>query len=162
MLAPEFRELVPYFVNFTIVVVICFMAGKKPLRKFVYQRHERMRDAIEAAAIAHRKAATRAEEARRMVVGLPGEEGALLAREAAGAELEKKEILEKGQVEAARVLKEADRLASVEQEEASERVKGQFLDLVIAETESTLKRSLKKDDHSAILKRAQNSIEVGV
>jgi len=162
MLAPEFRELVPYFVNFSIVLVLCFVMGKKPLRKFVYQRHERMRDAIEAAASAHRKAVAHAEGARRMVSGLPAEEGSLLAREAAGAAREKEEIVEKGRLEAQRVLKEADRLAAVEQEEASERVKGQFLDLVISETESTLKRSLKKDDHSAILKRAQNSIEVGV
>ncbi len=161
-MSPEFQPLVPYFINFAIVVAICVYAGRKPLRKYIYQRHERMRDAIEAAAIAHRKAAARAEDARKMVAGLPSEESALLKREAAGAEQEKKEIIEKGQLEAARVLKEADRLASVEQEEASERVKGQFLDLVIAETESTLKRSLKKDDHSAILKRAQNSIEVGV
>ncbi len=161
-MAPELRALVPYFINFSIVAALLYMMLRKPLRKYVYQRHERMRDAIEAAAIAHRKAASRAEGARRMIGGLAAEEVSLLSREAAGAEQEKKEILEKGRAEAQRVLKEADRLAAVEQEEASERVKGQFLDLVIAETESTLKRSLKKDDHSAILKRAQNSIEVGI
>lgn len=161
-MAPEFQPLVPYFVNFAIVVVMVFMIARKPLRKFVYQRHERMRDAIEAAAVAHRTAAARAEQARRSVGALASEEAAILQREAASAETEKKEIMEKGQAEAQRVLNEAERLAAVEHEEATERVKGQFLDLVIKETEDNLKRSLKKDDHSAILKRAQNSIEVGV
>jgi len=160
--APEFRELVPYFVNFTIVAILIYFMGRKPLRKFVYQRHERMRDAFEAAAIAHKKAALRAEGAALSLRGLPGEERVLLEREAASSEQEKKEILEKAQSESARILREAEHLASVEQEEASDRVKGQFLDMVIRETEDTLKRSLKKDDHSAILRRAQNSIEVGV
>ncbi len=161
-MAPEFKPLVPYFVNFAIVVAMIFAMARKPLRKFIYQRHERMRDAFEAAAIAHRKAAARADEARRALASLAGEEGGILQRESASAEVERKEILEKAQAEVQRVLKEAERLASVEQDEASERVKGQFLELVIRETEDTLRRSLKKDDHSAILKRAQNSIEVGV
>lgn len=161
-MAPEFRELIPYFVNFSIVVALLFVMGRKPLRKFVYQRHERMRDAFEAAAIAHKKAAARADSAARALKGLSAEEGALLRAESESLEREKREILDKAQAEAARVLKEAERLAAVEQDEASDRVKGQFLSLVIRETEDTLKRSLKKDDHSAILKRAQNSIEVGV
>lgn len=161
-MAPEFRELVPYFINFSIVIGLIVYMGRKPLRKHVYQRHERMRDAFEAAAIAHKKAATRASAAEGALRGLAAEEGALLNSELRAAELEKKEIIEKGQVEAQRILKEADRLANVEQDEATERVKGQYLELVIADAEATLKRSLKKDDHSAILKRAQNSIEVGV
>lgn len=161
-MAPAFQPLVPYFINFAIVLVMVFVMARKPLRKFVYQRHERMRDAIEAAAVAHRKAATRAEEAKRALSALPAEERNILQRETNSAEQEKKEILEKAQAESQRVLKEADRLVAVEQDEATDRVKGQFLDLVIRETEDNLKRSLKKDDHSAILKRAQNSIEVGV
>lgn len=161
-MAPEFKPLVPYFVNFAIVVAMIFAIARKPLRKFIYQRHERMRDAFEAAAIAHRKAASRAEAAKAALGSLAAEERNILQRESSSAEAEKKEILEKAQAESQRVLKETDRLASVEQDEASERVKGQFLDLVIRETEDTLRRSLKKDDHSAILKRAQNSIEVGV
>jgi F-type H+-transporting ATPase subunit b len=160
--APEFREIIPYAVNFAIVVALLFVMVRKPLRKHMYQRHERMRDSFESAAVAHKKAAARAEEAARKLAGLSGEEQGVLRRESSLAEQEKKEILEKAQAESQRILKEADRLASVEQDEASERVKEQFLDLVIHETEENLKRSLKKDDHSAILKRAQNSIEVGV
>jgi F-type H+-transporting ATPase subunit b len=160
--APEFREIIPYAVNFSIVIVLLFVMLRKPLRKHMYQRHERMRDAFESAAVAHKKAAARAEGAARKVAGLMQEEQGLLRREAALAEQEKKEILEKAQAEGQRILKETERLASVEQDEASERIKGQFLDLVIREAEDNLKRSLKRDDHSAILKRAQNSIEVGV
>lgn len=161
-MSTEFAPLIPYFINFAIVIVLCVLMFRKPLRKYVYQRHERMRDAVESAAVAHRKASERASAAKRSLAAIAQEEQSLLQREAADAGAEKKEILEKAQAEAQRVAREAERRAGVEQEEASERVKGQFLNLVVHETEESLKRSLKQDDHSAILKRAQNSIEVGV
>ncbi len=158
----EFEPLIPYAINFSIVIVLCVIMFRKPLQKFVYQRHERMRDAVESAAIAHQKASARAEAAKRSLAGISAEERTILSKEAAGADLEKKEILAKAQAEAQRVGREAERLANVEQEEATDRVKGAFLDLVVHATENSLRSGLKKDDHSAILKRAQNSIEVGV
>ena len=161
-MSQEFVLLIPYFVNFAIVVALLVFMTRKPLRKFVYQRHERMRDAVESAAIAHHNALTRADAAKAALAAVGAEESAVLRRESAGAEQEKKEILEKAGSEVLRVTREAERLAGLEQEEAADRVKGQFLDLVVHETEENLKRGLKKDDHSAILKRAQNSIEVGV
>jgi F-type H+-transporting ATPase subunit b len=160
--SPEFEPLIPYFINFAIVIALCVFMGRKPLRKFVYQRHERMRDAVESAAVAHQKASARAEAAKRALAAATQEEKSILQKEASSTELEKKEILDKAAAEAQRVSREAERLAGVEHEEASEKVKGAFLDLVVRETEESLKRGLKKDDHSAILKRAQNSIEVGV
>ncbi len=161
-MSAEFQPLIPYFINFGIVLALVVFMARKPLRKYVYQRHERMRDSFEAAAIAHKKAADRAEGARRSVAELANEERVLLQRESASAEQEKREILEKAQAEVQRVTRDAERLAGVEQDEAADRVKGQFLDLVVRETEESLKRGLRRDDHSAILKRAQNSIEVGV
>lgn len=161
-MAPEFQALIPYFVNFSIVVAIVFFAGRKPLRKYVYQRHERVRDSVEGAAASHQKSATRLDSAKRSLAGLASEDRAIVQRESDGAEQEGKEILEKARAEAQRVAREAERLAAAEREEAAERVKHQFLDLVVRETEESLKRGLKKDDHSAIFKRAQSSIEVGV
>lgn len=161
-MSAEIQALFPYFMNFSIVIVMIVFMGRKPLNKYVYQRHERVRDAVESAANAHRKSAARADAAARAMASFAGEERELLKREAASADQEKNEILSKAQTEVQRVSREAERLAGVEQEEASDRVKVQFLDLVVSETEDSLKRGLKKDDHSAILKRAQNSIEVGV
>ena len=96
------------------------------------------------------------------MAAVASEDRALVAREVASADLERAEIVQRAQAEALRVSREAERLAVAEQDEAAERVKQQFLDLVVREAEEKLKRGLKKDDHSAILKRAQNSIEVGV
>ena len=158
----EIRALLPYFINFALVVLALYFMLRKPLRKFIYQRHERMRDALESAAIAHKKAVERAQIARKAMAAIAEEEKSLLQNEAGAAEDEKREILAKAQAEALRVAREADRLAHVEQDDASERVKSQFLDLVVRETENRLRDGLKRDDHNAILKRAKNSIEVGV
>jgi F0F1-type ATP synthase membrane subunit b/b' len=121
-----------------------------------------MRDAVESAAIAHKKAADREEAAIKSLAAVSQEAELLLQGEAASAAQEGKEILEKAQAEVRRIAQETERLVGVEQDEASEGVKGRFLELVVQETEESLRRSLKRDDHSAILRRAQNSIEVGV
>jgi F0F1-type ATP synthase membrane subunit b/b' len=143
------------------VVVILGAVLRKPTRKFVYQRHERMKDAIESAAIAHRKAEDRAMAARKAVEGLAAETSTLAERERRAAEIERAEIIEKARQEAERLAKESDRLAQVEHEEASDRVKEAFLGEVVSAAEESLRRGLKRDDHSAILKHAQKSIEVG-
>jgi F-type H+-transporting ATPase subunit b len=162
MAAQHIQDVVPYAVNFSIVVAILAVVLRKPARKYIYQRHERMKDAFESATIAHQKAATRAEAARKAVGSLGQEEAAIMTRERQYAEQEKADILAKAQAEAQRVGQEADRLASFEQEESSGRVKEEFLNMVVAKAEESLRQNLKKDDHSAILKRAQSSIEVGV
>ena len=72
-----------------IVVALLVFMTRKPLRKFVYQRHERMRDAVESAAIAHHNALTRADAAKAALAAGGAEESAVLRRESAGAEQEK-------------------------------------------------------------------------
>lgn len=156
-----FREVFPYFVNFTITIILLVFMTRKSLRRYVYQRHERMKDAVESAAIAHQKALARIEAAKKSVAGADSEEQKMSSSERVQAEQEKVEILQKSRAEADRLLAEADRLAASEREEAFDRVKEQFLDAVVQGTEQKLKQNLKKDDHSAIIKRAQNSIEVG-
>ncbi|MGZ3693361.1 MAG: F0F1 ATP synthase subunit B family protein [Bdellovibrionota bacterium] len=156
-----FKEVFPYFVNFTITIVLLVFMTRKSLRRYVYQRHERMKDAVESAAIAHQKALARIEAAKKAIDGAALEEQKLSANERLQVEQEKNEILQKSRDEATRQTKEAERLASAEREEAFDKVKEQFVAAVVSGTEQKLKQNLKKDDHSAIIKRAQASIEVG-
>jgi F0F1-type ATP synthase membrane subunit b/b' len=157
-----FAQVFPYFVNFSITVALLVLTLRKPFRRYVYQRHERMKDAVDAAAIAHQKALARSEAAKKALGALAAEERDLSARETNQAEQEKNEILLRSRAEAERMGQEADRLANAEREAAFDKVKDQFLGLVVQGAEKRLSQDLKKDDHQAILKRAQNSIEVGV
>lgn len=162
MAASGISAIVPYAVNFSVVVVILAAAAKNPLRKYLYQRHERMKDAFDSARVALQKSESRHSAAKKAKASIADEEAALIAKEKEFAERERASILAKAREEAGRVSADVERLAKVEYEEASERVKSQFLDLVVREAEEALRRGLKKDDHIAIVKRAQNSIEVGV
>ena len=161
-MSSEFEPLIPYFINFAIVLAMIFAMVRKPLRRYVYQRHERMRDAVESAAIAHRKASEKAEAAKRALASVDSETAAIFQSERSNLESEKNEIVAKAQAEALRLARETERLAAAEQDDATSRVKSQFIGLVVKEAENSLKSGLKRDDHSAILKRAKNSIEVGV
>ena len=162
MAEQNIHALLPYAVNFSIVIIFLVYVARQPAKKFLYQRHERMKDSFEAAARAHQTAKDRSAAARGALQSVAAKESEIISTERKFAEQEKKEILEKSNIEAKRVLSEAERLVSVEQDESADRVKSVFLDLVVRGTEDSLRKSLKKDDHSAIVKRAQNSIEVGV
>jgi len=158
----DVREVLPYTVNFSIVVVILVALLRKPLRKFLYQRHERMKDAFECAGLAFKRSQDRHAAAKKAIEQLAQEESRLASEMKQVTEQERSAILTKANEEASRIRAEVERLIQVEQDEANERVKTQFVDLVVKNTEEALQKSLKKDDHSAILKRAQTSIEVGV
>lgn len=162
MAEQNIHALLPYAVNFSVVLALLAYLTRKPAKKFIYQRHERMKDSFESAARAHKKAQDRSVAAKEALQNVVAKESEIVGAEKKFAEQEKKEILDKSGFEAKRVLSEADRLVGVEQDESADRVKEIFLDLVVRGTEDSLRRGLKKDDHSAIVKRAQNSIEVGV
>jgi F-type H+-transporting ATPase subunit b len=157
---PDFHVVIPYFVNFAITIGLLVMMVRKPLRRYVYQRHSHMKDSVEAAARAHEQALARNGAAKAALSAAGAEEQSLAATERKQAEQEKGEILEKARQEAERLAREAERMAANEQDEALEKVKAQFLNSVVQGAEQKLKQGLKKDDHLAIIKRAQNSIEV--
>ena len=161
-MAEELEPIVPYFINFAITIAILVWMLRAPFRKFLYQRHERVRDSVNAAALAYEEANRHAEAAKRALSLVASDEREFFARDNATTEQEKKEIIKKAQAEALRVAREAERLSGAELDAAADRLRDQFLDLVVQEAESSLRRGLKKEDHSAIVKRAQMSIEVGV
>ena len=160
MAAQGVREVIPYAINFSLVVVLLAVVARKPVKKFLYQRHERMKDFLEDSARVHARASKRNQEATHKLAQLSAETQTMIAREISAAKAEAAEMLVKAKEEAERVAKEAQRLADAEASDSQEQVKSIFVDLVISQAEGSLKAGLKKDDHSAIIKRAQNSIEV--
>lgn len=160
---PEgFQQIVPYAVNFSIVVVLLVFIARNPLKKYLYQRHERMRDFLEDSARVHAKSLERNKAVSAQLSSAEREMGRIVEREIAQAKQEAQEHVQKSHEEVERIEKEAQRLADTEGSESEGRVKSVFVDLVISQTEAALRQELKKDDHSAIIKRAQNSIEVSV
>lgn len=162
MAAQGFSEVIPYAVNTTIVVAFLAVVLRKPTRKFLYQRHERMKDVFEVASRQFSVAQERNATAKNMLASLTTGADAFFSKEKALAEKEKAELLESAHSEATRIAKETDRLVAVEGDDALDKVRETFIEMVVGATEENLRKGLKGDDHSAIVKRAQNSIEVGV
>lgn len=156
------EQVVPYAVNFGLVACILAILLRKPTRKFVYQRHEQMKDSIEAATRAYELASKKHTEAAAKASQLSTLSANLLKSELAQANQEASDLSRKAELESKRLAAETERLAQVEAEDAFRKVRAGFVDLVIEGAENNLKVGLKRDDHAAILKRAQSSIEVGV
>lgn len=154
--------LLPYAVNFSAVVLIVTVVAKKPLRKFVFQRHERIKDFVESSALAHRRAAERAEAAKRATAQLAAEAQKIKQADLDSAGREAAEILAGAEKEAARVRRDAERMMAVEAAEMEEKIRSRFLDQVISRVETKLQSGLRTDDHAKIVRRARSSIEVGV
>ena len=158
----EIQGVIPYFVNFTIVAVGFTVLTKKHVKKFVYQRYEHIKDAVEAAA---RDQAEVEERLKKVNHGLAAfneiaekiwsEERMLATQEAA-------QVAEKARLEVEQIELNARRVASTESKERQQNTRGVFIDLIAREAELKLRRNIKKDDHNNIVKAASGRIEVGV
>ncbi len=162
MAASGLHGMLPYAVNFSIVVTLVVVGARKPLKKFVFQRHGRIKDFVEDSARAHKRAVERAESAKRALSQLDVESRRIKDAELDSAKREAAEILSKAEDEAARVRKEAEMIMAAESTDQDEKVKEEFLNRVIARAESKLQGGLRSDDHAQIVRRARSSIEVGV
>ena len=161
MAASGLKDIVPYAVNFSIVVVLLTIIARKPLKRFVFQRHERLKDFVDASSKTFKAAKARYESASMKLGGVEAESKEILSSEMNSARKEAVEIISKGKEEAERMRKEAERLIAVEQSDVELRIKVDFLDNILAAAETRLKRGLKNDDHKKILKNAESRIGVG-
>jgi F0F1-type ATP synthase membrane subunit b/b' len=155
------HHVLPYIVNFSIVVVLLFVVGHKPFQKFVFQRHERLKDFVEDSRKVFGTAQSRNTAISSKVSSLDREEREILDAELISARKDAEEVVAKGDAEAERILKDATKMAAAEAAEIEARVKAQFLDQVLNSVEGRLKEDLNRDDHKKIVQRAQSSIGVG-
>jgi F-type H+-transporting ATPase subunit b len=157
----ELGSLLPFVVNFTVVLVLLAVLARKPLRKFVYQRHERLKDFLESSAKEHELAASRLAAAEASLRGADGEVASIMEREARASAAEAADLVARAKEEAARAAREAEALVLSQASDASEKMKLQFVEMVISTTGDRLRSGLRHDDHSAIFERAQSSIGAG-
>ena len=154
----EISSIYPFIVNFLIVVIVIALAARKPLRRLVYQRHEHIRDFVESSAQELERARARDLVATKQLAGAEKEASELAAKEIEMAEREAREILDSGDREVRRLSKEAESMAGAMAADAGDRLRLEFVDEILARASSRLTTGLKKDDHSEILRRAENSI----
>ncbi|MCO5142410.1 MAG: hypothetical protein M9962_04895 [Oligoflexia bacterium] len=157
-----FQVVIPYAFNASVVVVILFVLLRKPTKKFVFQRHERMKDLFESAKKAKLEAEQALSSAQLNLEQFKKNEQQLFSKEVEKIDREIQELKTKNEDEIKRLKVEADRLVKNELESAGSRVVERFVKMITDATSSKLESKLQKDDHVAIINDARSNIEAGV
>ncbi len=159
MAATGIEGMIPYAVNFTIVASAAIYFGRKPLAKFVFQRHERAKNLVESAADTQREAKKRFEKVMRSIENSLEEVQTLLNESEAGAKAEAKEILEKAEADVAKVKADAEKIVEYERNGQLESLKQRVISRALDQAEVELHKDMNDDFHSTALKRAKTQIE---
>jgi len=155
------KHVLPYAVNFSIFAIILGSLLRKPLQKFVFQRHERIKDFVESSAGAHASALDRAKRARGVLLSFDSEIAAVEAEELRLAKEEAAELIARAKKDVERVALDAKRIAENEAQELSDGVRAKFLLQAIDAADASLRDDLKSEQHNYILRAARSSIEAG-
>lgn len=158
----EIHHLLPYAVNFSIVIALLMVLTRNPLKKFLFQRHERIQDQVLSSEKQFQAAKLKNDSLQAQKSALQNEFKALEAREKEAAEASTKKLLASANEESRRIESESKRLAVNEAEDSGAKMKQEFVDEIIHRTEAALLNGLGNDAHSGVLARAKNSMEAEV
>lgn len=140
------------FVNFAILLFILIRFAGRPLKKYLMERHLRIKDEIESKRKAIEETQTLREELEKKISAVDVE-----------IEEMKRNLIEEAQKERERMISEAnafvnrlkEQIALMRQQELKEMtllVKEEVAKRVIEEAENIIRERLKKEDHDLLVK----------
>jgi F0F1-type ATP synthase membrane subunit b/b' len=155
---PHTPPLVPMFVNFALLLVVVYFILRGPIGGGAKERRVRLEQEIEAARVVKEEAEKALKEARAKVEALDQEMAKL-----------RKEILDGGQAEAARITEEASRRAErlqadtaalVEQEVArmSQAIREEVVSGVVDRAEAIIREKIRDDDQARLAREYLQSM----
>lgn len=162
MAASGFAGLVPYAINFSIVAGAAIYFGREPLRKFVFQRHERFKDLVESAAKAQEAAEKRFAEVMKSIEGVDSEVSQLLKEAEVEAKSEAQEVLQRAQADADRLAVDSDRTIERERSAQLQKIKRTIILKSLTDAEAKLRKGMNPEVHTQMLKVAKAQIEASV
>lgn len=134
------RDLLFQFTNLLLYLILLYATAGKALRKFVLNRHDRIKQEIEDAAEAKRSAEERYGEIMEKLARQEDEFASLRAEVQKEAEAERERIIAQARKQAERIVAEAKR--SVEQE--SRRARYEIRRFMVEEAVGLAERLLRK------------------
>ena len=155
-------SLIVYLANFTILLIILYLVGYKPILRMLDQRAERIRGSLEEAERIKTESGERQAEMQQQLDQSRQEGQALIGQAREMADRFREEERQKAKEEAERFLAKARGDIERERDNAVEEVRQQFADLAIAAAEQVIERSLDKDAHKAIIEKVlEESSQIG-
>ena len=146
-------SLVVYLLNFSILLVVLYAVGYKPILRILDQRAERIQNSLEEAERIKTESEERQEEMRRELEQARQEGQALISQARDLATKFKEEEREKAAGEAEAFLSKARGDIERERDNAMEDLRGQFAGLAITAAEKVIERSLDEKAHREIIER---------
>lgn len=155
-------SLVVYLVNFTILLVVLYLVGYKPILRMLDQRADRIRGNLEEAERIKAESEERQLEMQRQLDQARQEGQALIGQARDLADRFREEERHRTKEEAEAFLTKARGDIERERANAVEEVRQQFADLAIAAAEQVIERSLDKDTHKEIIEKVlEESSQIG-
>ena len=144
-------SLVVYLANFTILLVLLYAVGYKPILRMLDQRSEQIKESIEAVHRAEERASEQQVDLEAKLSEGRREGQAVLAQARDMAEKFKEEERENAKKEAQGLLAKARAEIQRERDEAINEVRSHFAELAITAAERVIERSVDASVHKDII-----------
>ncbi len=155
-------SLIVYVVNFTILLVILYLAGYKPILRMLDQRSERIRGSLEEADRIKGESEERQQEMQGELDKARQEGQALIAQARELADRYREEERQRAREETDAFLSKARDDIQRETGNAMEELRQQFAGLAISAAERVIERSLDQKAHKEIIDKVlEESSQVG-
>jgi F-type H+-transporting ATPase subunit b len=158
----HWQSLLVYMVNFTILLVLLYVVGYKPILRVLDQRSSRIRGSLEQAESIQKESKERQEEMELQLQEARKEGQNLIDQAREMADKYREEERARAREEAHAFLVKARADIQRERENAVEEVRGHFGDLVVTATERIIRRSLDRNSHDDIIEQVLKESKVVV
>jgi len=139
------------FVNFFVLVGVLVKFAGKPLKDYLVNRHQTIKDKVEEAERSLREAEALRVEYEKKIAKLDEEVGAFKKAVIADAEKEKKKILDDAAKYASKIKEQARLTYEQEAKEVVDKIKEEIARQTIEKAEKIVMGKLTKDDHNRMV-----------
>ena len=154
-------SLIVYLVNFTILLVVLYMVGYKPILNMLDQRTERIRESVEMVEKVREEAAAQQAEMQKQMEEGRQEGQAMLVQAREIADTIRDEATSKARQEADDLVSKARESVQKERDEAIDQVRRHFAELTILAAERVIEKSLDSESHEDIIEKVlKDSLDI--
>jgi F-type H+-transporting ATPase subunit b len=145
--------------TFAILLVVLGKFAWRPLLNALDQRQNSIRQALDDARQAKQELERLHTESARIIAEARAEADAILARTREDANRFREELKQKAQVEAANVVKNAERQIELETARALQQIRTEAVDLSVAIAAKILQRNVSREDNQRLIEETFRQIE---
>lgn len=139
------------FINFALLAGLLFYLLRKPMRNFLNQRQQKVRESLEEAQRAREEAETRYQEMERKLAQAQQEMDELKQMLIDQGRAEKEKILANAQKEAEKIRQQAEITAEQELKKAQQLLRQEAVELAANMAQALLRDRIEPKDHEALI-----------